>query len=83
MTEHQHQHQQGDHAPAEVLVQDPVCGMSIDPATSLSTEHDNRLYHFCSERCQATFTAAPILHRQRGGLHPTSIRSGSNHHSAT
>lgn len=61
MTEHQHQHQhqQGDHAPAEVLVQDPVCGMSIDPATSLSTEHDNRLYHFCSERCQATFTADP------------------------
>ncbi|WP_076262017.1 heavy metal translocating P-type ATPase [Intrasporangium flavum] len=42
------------------LVQDPVCGMDVDPATS---EHrhdlDGHTYHFCSARCRSRFTANP------------------------
>ena len=39
---------------------DPVCGMSVDPATAKHTfEHDGQRYHFCSEGCRAKFAAAP------------------------
>ncbi|TPG32663.1 YHS domain-containing protein [Mycobacterium hodleri] len=36
---------------------DPVCGMSADPATSLSAESDGRSYHFCSSGCRDSFTS--------------------------
>src|SRR6478752_4025751 len=42
------------------LVQDPVCGMDVDPVT---TEHhaelDGHTYHFCSAGCRSTFAANP------------------------
>jgi len=34
---------------------DPVCGMQVDQASSLKTEHDGETYYFCSEKCQETF----------------------------
>ncbi|HSJ01435.1 MAG TPA: heavy metal translocating P-type ATPase [Verrucomicrobium sp.] len=37
-------------------VKDPVCGMMVDPATSLSTEKDGQTWHFCSGRCLSKFT---------------------------
>lgn len=41
-------------------VTDPVCGMTVDPATSPHhTEHAGQAYHFCSARCQARFEADP------------------------
>jgi len=37
-------------------VQDPVCGMEVDPGeTDYSTEHDGRTYYFCSESCRESF----------------------------
>ncbi|MEO5922028.1 MAG: heavy metal translocating P-type ATPase, partial [Pseudolysinimonas sp.] len=42
------------------LVTDPVCGMTIDPATAAATrEHDGATFHFCSEGCAAKFDADP------------------------
>ena len=38
---------------------DPVCGMSVDPATASHFDHDGERYHFCSEGCRARFAAAP------------------------
>ena len=46
---------------AEPVV-DPVCGMTVDPATALSTTHDGREFFFCSEHCRDTFTADPLAH---------------------
>ncbi|KYH45570.1 heavy metal translocating P-type ATPase [Branchiibius sp. NY16-3462-2] len=62
MTEH-HQHV-GHPAAAEQLVRDPVCGMTIDPTTALSAEHDGRRFHFCSAHCQAAFTANPAKYME-------------------
>ncbi|WP_135366655.1 permease [Halosimplex halophilum] len=37
-------------------VQDPVCGMEVDPdETDHSIEHDGRTYYFCSQSCKESF----------------------------
>src|ERR1035437_2732824 len=42
------------------LATDPVCGMSVDPATSKHRHtHAGALFHFCSARCQQKFIADP------------------------
>ncbi len=38
---------------------DPVCGMSVDPATAMSVLHDGEPYYFCSSHCAKTFEANP------------------------
>ncbi len=41
-------------------MRDPVCGMSVDPATAKHhTEHAGKAYVFCSAGCLAKFTANP------------------------
>ncbi|NUU16995.1 heavy metal translocating P-type ATPase [Cellulomonas humilata] len=40
-------------------VVDPVCGMSVDPATAASLEHDGVTYYFCSSHCAKSFEANP------------------------
>ena len=41
-------------------VTDPVCGMSIDPASAAGTaEHEGTTYHFCSKHCADTFSLNP------------------------
>lgn len=45
---------------AATSVIDPVCGMKIDPATSVHRhEHAQVTYHFCCDGCRAKFAAAP------------------------
>ncbi|RWQ37969.1 MAG: heavy metal translocating P-type ATPase [Mesorhizobium sp.] len=45
---------------ADVIIRDPVCGMTVDPAVGKPTaEHGGHLYHFCSERCRSKFAAEP------------------------
>ncbi|WP_283806937.1 heavy metal translocating P-type ATPase [Bradyrhizobium sp. ORS 285] len=39
---------------------DPVCGMSVDPATSKHRfEYDGETFHFCSAGCRTKFAADP------------------------
>ncbi|TAK48825.1 MAG: heavy metal translocating P-type ATPase [Betaproteobacteria bacterium] len=38
---------------------DPVCGMTVDPATAASLEHGGQTYHFCSPHCVKAFKADP------------------------
>ena len=39
---------------------DPVCGMTVHPATAAATvEHDRKLYHFCSRGCAEKFQRDP------------------------
>ncbi|SDB94802.1 Cu+-exporting ATPase [Raineyella antarctica] len=41
-------------------VVDPVCGMSIDPATAAATrEHEGTTFYFCSTGCAQTFDSDP------------------------
>lgn len=42
------------------MAKDPVCGMTVNPATAkYRTEHDGKVYYFCSEGCLKKFTADP------------------------
>jgi len=44
----------------EKLVRDPVCGMTLDPATATeSVEHSGVTHHFCSAGCRAAFEPDP------------------------
>lgn len=39
---------------------DPICGMSVDPATAAFTaEHDGRRHYFCAAGCQKAFRENP------------------------
>ncbi|MCU1231089.1 MAG: copper/silver-translocating P-type ATPase [Acidobacteria bacterium] len=41
-------------------VLDPVCGMTIDPATAAgSSTFNGETIHFCSRSCKTSFDAAP------------------------
>lgn len=57
--DHSHHHPRGGQ-PDDGKVIDPVCGMTVDPATSRHRfDHEGRLFHFCSSRCQQKFAANP------------------------
>jgi len=50
----------GASATTVATARDPVCGMSVDPATAKhSTSHGGDTYWFCSAECQAKFVADP------------------------
>ena len=63
----EHQHHGHEHgvaavapAPASARVKDPVCGMSVDPATAKHrAEHDGRAHYFCGAGCRTKFVADP------------------------
>ncbi|MGH3053897.1 MAG: heavy metal-binding domain-containing protein, partial [Gaiellaceae bacterium] len=45
----------------EPAIKDPVCGMTVDPATARggSAVHVGRTYYFCNPRCREKFRAEP------------------------
>src|SRR5690606_1111828 len=50
---------------------DPVCGMTVDPATSAHhATHAGADYHFCSARCRERFVADPRAFLARSGGAP-------------
>ncbi|UPK35751.1 heavy metal translocating P-type ATPase [Bradyrhizobium sp. 186] len=54
---HHHDH---DHGSAPTKVRDPVCGMTVDPATSKHRfDHHGETFHFCSAGCRTKFAADP------------------------
>jgi Cu+-exporting ATPase len=54
---HGHHHH---HADDNVSVRDPVCGMSVNPATSRHRfDHRGETFHFCSAGCRTKFAADP------------------------
>jgi Cu+-exporting ATPase len=60
-----HPHAHGGHCcskPSAALaaIKDPVCGMTVDPGTTVHhAEHAGVAYHFCSAGCRAKFVAEP------------------------
>jgi Cu+-exporting ATPase len=58
-------------APAAIV--DPVCGMTVDPATSPHRhDHGEHNYHFCSAGCRSKFAADPekYLHMHAPAFFP-------------
>src|SRR5688572_2730681 len=46
-------------APASAALKDPVCGMTVTPASKHRHEHAGTAYYFCSAGCKAKFAADP------------------------
>ena len=38
---------------------DPVCGMTVNPATAGSQEHEDASYYFCRKGCHDKFVRSP------------------------
>ena len=56
---HDH-HPHGDRNVALAAVRDPVCGMSVDPATSKHRfDYHGQTFHFCAAGCRTKFAADP------------------------
>ena len=50
-------------APPEGMATDPVCGMSVKPATAKHRhEHQGSTYFFCNPRCLEKFRASPATY---------------------
>jgi Cu+-exporting ATPase len=44
----------------DIMEQDVVCGMQVDPAKAAGTsKYNGKTYYFCSKGCQAKFDANP------------------------
>jgi Cu+-exporting ATPase len=62
---HEHHEHLGHHPaasdPSAERAVDPVCGMSVNPATAKggALEHDGHTYYFCGPRCRDRFAADP------------------------
>ena len=58
-----------DHSAGQAQILDPVCGMSVDPATSQHRfEYHNGTFHFCSAACQRKFAADPTQYLDKAKL---------------
>ena len=42
-----------------VNTKDPICGMTVDPATALHAERDGKTFYFCSDHCLQKFLSEP------------------------
>ncbi len=57
---HDHHHHASHSHGGAAKVLDPVCGMTVDPATSKHRfDHDGETFHFCSAGCRTKFAADP------------------------
>jgi P-type Cu+ transporter len=69
-------HTQHDHGAAKVL--DPVCGMTVDPATSKHRfEHHGETFHFCSAGCRTKFAADPAKYLAKDGAPEPEMPAGT------
>jgi Cu+-exporting ATPase len=54
-------HDHAGHAHGNATLRDPVCGMTVDPATSKHRfDHHGQTFHFCSAGCRTKFAADPL-----------------------
>jgi Cu+-exporting ATPase len=66
---HDHTHHDEAGSPA---ARDPVCGMSVDPATSKHRfDHRGETFHFCSAGCRTKFAADPAKYLAPRRAEPT------------
>ena len=60
---------------------DPVCGMTVNPATAkLHTEHAGTTYYFCSRGCLEKFTADPAQYLQAASAKAEAGHGSCCHH---
>lgn len=51
----------------DIMVKDPVCGMTIDEKTAAGkSEYKGKTYYFCAPVCKTTFDADPAKYAGAG-----------------
>src|SRR4030095_4360016 len=59
------------------MARDPVCGMTVDPATAAAhVEHRGETYYFCAKGCAHRFSATPEQYLQAV---PAPVAESSSH----
>ena len=48
------------------VTKDPICGMTVDPATALHAERDGKKFYFCCDGCRQKFLATPADTKPEG-----------------
>ena len=74
-----HDHSGHDHHshPAAVA-RDPVCGMTVDPATSKHRfDYRGETFHFCSAGCRTKFAADPVSWLEKDRKPKTAVPEGT------
>ena len=60
---HDHSGHGGQHAHGNDAMRDPVCGMTVDPATAKHRfDYEGETYYFCSAGCRTKFSADPTAY---------------------
>lgn len=49
----------GNKSPEEGVGIDPVCGMTVDKGTALTSQFEGKSYWFCAEACKNAFEKEP------------------------
>src|SRR5580692_8424924 len=77
--EHKHHSPMASAEATATLAKDPVCGMSVDPATAKHrAEHAGETFYFCCNGCREKFVAEP----SRYLAEPTHAPAGAAHEHA-
>jgi len=50
------------------VTKDPICGMTMDEATTLHAELDGKTFYFCSDFCRQKFLSTPTVPSWRKSL---------------
>jgi P-type Cu+ transporter len=76
--DHKGQGHHHHHAAPKAAVRDPVCGMTVDPATSKHRfDHVGTTYHFCSAGCRTKFAADPAKYLDKAAAPPADVPEGT------
>lgn len=51
---------------SKLVTKDPICGMTVEEATSLQAERDGKMYYFCSDICRQKFLSTPAGSKPEG-----------------
>ena len=66
------------HAHTVATVHDPVCGMTVNPATSKHRcEYKGETFHFCSAGCRTKFAANPVSYLEKDSRPKAAVPEGT------
>jgi P-type Cu+ transporter len=66
------------HAQTVATVHDPVCGMTVNPATSKHRfEYKGETFHFCSAGCRTKFAADPVSYLEKDSRPKAAVPEGA------
>ena len=66
------------HAHSAATARDPVCGMTVDPATSKHRfDYRGETFHFCSAGCRTKFAADPVSYLEKDSRPKTAVPEGT------